>query len=102
MIHIGTKIRHLREEKGMPLRKLAAEMDIDQSVLSKIERGERKASKQQIIHIARFFSVDEKELLINYLSDLVIYELKDEDFAYDAIRVAEKKIKYMIREKNGK
>lgn len=102
MLSIGEQIRKLREDEGLPLRKVAAELDIDQSILSKIERGERKASKEQIIQIARIFNVDEKELLINYLSDRVLYDLKDEDLATDALKVAEKKIKYMTKNQNGK
>jgi transcriptional regulator with XRE-family HTH domain len=94
MLTIGKQIRKLREDKELPLRKVAAELDIDQSILSKIERGERKASKGQIIQIAKIFGVDEKELLINYLSDKVLYELIDEDLAADALKLAEKKIKY--------
>jgi hypothetical protein len=46
--------------------------------------------------------VDEKKLLINYLSDRVLYDLKDEDLATDALKVAEKKIKYMTKNQNGK
>jgi len=102
MLTIGEQIRRLREGKGLPLRKVAAELDIDQSILSKIERGERKASKDQIIQIANIFSVNEKELLINYLSDKVLYELINEDFAVDALKVAEKKIKYLSSRVNGK
>ena len=97
MLTIGKQIRKLREDKGLPLRKVAAELDIDQSILSKIERGERKATKEQIIQIARIFSVDEKELLINYLSDKVLYELIDEDLAAEALQVAEEKIKYVSK-----
>ncbi|MCD4695903.1 MAG: helix-turn-helix domain-containing protein [Bacteroidales bacterium] len=97
MLTIGKQIRKLREDKGLPLRKVAAELDIDQSILSKIERGERKATKEQIIQIARIFSVDEKELLINYLSNKVLYELIDEDLAAEALQVAEEKIKYVSK-----
>lgn len=95
MLSIGEQIRKLRESKGLPLRKVAAELDIDQSILSKIERGERKATKEQIIQIARIFCVEEKELVINYLSDKVLYDLKDEDLANEALKVAEKKIRYL-------
>jgi HTH-type transcriptional regulator, competence development regulator len=102
MLSIGEEIRKLRENQGLPLRKVAAVLDIDQSVLSKIERGERKASKEQIIQIARFFNVDERELLINYLSDQVLFDLRDEDLASDALKVAEKKIEYIAKNQNGK
>ena len=37
----GEYIRRIREANGLPLRKLAASLDIDQSTLSKIERNER-------------------------------------------------------------
>ena len=102
MLTIGEEIRKLRKNDGLPLRKVAAELDIDQSILSKIERGERRASRNQIIMIAKIFSVDEKELLINYLSDKVLYELIDEDLAADALKVAEKKIKYLTKKRNDK
>ena len=102
MLTIGAQIRKLREDEGLPLRKVAAELDIDQSILSKIERGERKASKDQIIQIANIFCVNEKELLINYLSDKLLYELIDEDLAVDALKVAEKKIKYVTNNRNDK
>jgi len=102
MLSIGEQIRKLRKDKGLPLRKVAAALDVDQSILSKIERGERKASKEQIIQIAKIFNADEKELLVNYLSDKVFYELIDEDLATDALKVAEKKIKYATKSRNGK
>lgn len=102
MLSTGKQIRKLWEDQGSPLRKVAAELAIDQSILSKIERGERKATKEQIIQVAWIFTVDEQELLINYLSDKVIYDLKDEDTATDALKMAEKKIKYVIKDQNGK
>jgi len=97
---IGKQIRKLRKESGLPLRKVAASLDIDQSILSKIERGERKATKEQIIQIARIFNTDKNELLINYFSDKVIYELINEEIAVDVLKVAEKKIKYLNQNKN--
>jgi HTH-type transcriptional regulator, competence development regulator len=95
VLSIGEHIRKLREERKLPLRKVAAELDIDQSILSKIERGERKASREQIIQIARIFRVEEKDLIINYLSDKVVYDLINEDLADEALKVAEKKINYI-------
>ena len=49
MQNIGELIRTLREKEGYPLRKVAAFLDIDQAVLSKIERGQRKLSKEQVV-----------------------------------------------------
>ncbi len=68
-------IRKLREEKKLPLRKVASLLDIDQSFLSKIERNERKTTKEQVIRLAKIYKVIEKELLIQYYSDKVAYDL---------------------------
>ncbi len=38
-------IRKLREQQGLPLRKVAAVLDIDPSTSSKIERGEKSILK---------------------------------------------------------
>jgi predicted nucleotidyltransferase/plasmid maintenance system antidote protein VapI len=95
MQHIGDIIRALRLEKGYPLRKVAAFLDIDQAILSKMERGQRKITKKQVIQLANFFDYSEKELLIVYLSDKIIYEIGDDKYAKEALRVAEEKIDYL-------
>ncbi len=94
MQNIGELIRTLREKEGFPLRKVAAYLDIDQAILSKIERGQRKLSKEQVIKLAGFFNYNEKEMLITFLSDKIIYEIGNEDYAKEALKVAEEKIEY--------
>jgi transcriptional regulator with XRE-family HTH domain len=96
----GETIRKLREDNGMPLRKLAALLDIDQSTLSKIERNERKANAAIINKLTKIFKINKKDLQINFLSDKVAYELLDEEFGAEALQVAEEKIKY-LRKING-
>jgi len=95
MQKIGELIRSLRGKEGYPLRKVAAFLDIDQAVLSKIERGQRKLSRGHVIELAKFFNYNENEMLITYLSDQIVYEIKDEDLAKEALKVAEKKIEYL-------
>jgi len=91
---IGETLRTLREQKSLPLRKVASVLDIDQSYLSKIERGERVATKEQIIKLSKIFNVNRDELLVQYLSDKVVYELQGEELAKDVLKVAEKKLSY--------
>jgi len=94
MESIGELIRRLREEKGEPLRKVAAFLDIDQAILSKMERGQRKASKAQVVKLAKYLGEDEKKMLIAWLSDRVLYTVQDEELAEEALKVAEKKVAY--------
>jgi len=100
MKDIGLLIRKLREEKGYPLRKVAAILDIDQAVLSKIERGQRKLTKEQVTKLASFFNYDEKEMIVTYLSDKVISEIGFDDYAKEALKVAEHKIEQLNNPNN--
>lgn len=83
----GEKIRRLREQADMPLRKLSALLDIDQSTLSKIERGERSIKKDQILVLADILKVDQRELVTLWLTDQV-YELVNNE-GENAINVLE-------------
>lgn len=94
MESLGDTIRKLREDKELPLRIVSAYLDIDQAILSKIERGQRKATREQIVKLAKYFKVNENELLVAWLSDKLVYEVKDEDLALQAMKVAEEKVKY--------
>ncbi len=78
------------------MRKVAAFLDIDQAVLSKIERGQRKLTKEQVIKLADFFNYNEKMMLITFLSDRIIYEIGNEEYAKEALKVAEEKIEYEV------
>jgi len=95
MDSLGETIRKLREEKKLPLRTVAAHLDIDQAILSKIERGQRHASREQVMKLAEFFKVKENDLLVSWLSDKLVYEVADEDLALKALQVAEEKINYL-------
>lgn len=90
----GAFIRSLRESSNLPLRKVAAELDIDPSQLAKIERDERQPSKEIIKRIALFFKQDEHQLTITYLSDIIAYKVMDEEDGIEILKVAEQKIKY--------
>ena len=85
----GEYIRQLREAEEMPLRKLAAALDIDQSTLSKLERGERPVTRQMIPIIAKIFKQDEKELTIKYMSENIAIQLQGEKFASDILGSAD-------------
>lgn len=96
---IGEIIRGYREEKGMLLRQLAALLEIDSAILSKIERGERKATKEQIIKIAVILGIKQNDMLIQYLSEKIAYEIADEETAKQVLKVAEKKVDYIKSKK---
>jgi len=102
MESFGDKIRKLRGDNELPLRTVAAFLDIDQAILSKMERGQRKPSREQVLKIAEYFKVKENELLVAWLSDKLVYEVESEELALKALQLAEEKVKYITKNKKTK
>lgn len=92
---IGEKLRYIREEKELPLRKVAALIDIDVAILSKMERGERRITKEVVLKLAEIYDYNPDELLVSFLSDKILYEIQDEDLGIEALKVAEERAKYI-------
>lgn len=92
---IGEKLRSIREEKKLPLRKVAAWLDIDVAILSKMERGERKITKPIVLKLAEIYNYDSSELLVLFLSDKILYEIQAEDLGVEALKVAEERVHYL-------
>lgn len=96
----GDTVKKLREERNLPLREVAEALKIDTSMLGKIEKNSRKPTKQLIEKFAEFFKVCNKDLIIAFLSDVVAYQIMEEqDFSSEVFKVAEKKVKYLKTKK---
>ena len=95
MESIGEKLRQLREQNNLPLRKVAAMIDIDTAILSKMERGERKLTKEVVLKLAGIYKYSADDLLVLFLSDKILYEIRNEELGEKALKVAEQKIKYL-------
>ena len=54
---LGNKIRSLRDEQGILQRQIAAYLEIDTPMFSKIERGDRRAKRNQVIQMATYFYI---------------------------------------------
>ncbi len=102
MKSLGDILKVAREEKEMILRKVSAEVDIDQSLISKFEKNERKPTKKQLVRLAKFYKLSEQELLINWHSEKIADDLKYTQATTEILRVAEEKINYYKSQENGK
>lgn len=94
----GNKIKELRDEQGLLQRQLAAFLEIDTPMFSKIERGDRRAKREQVIKLAEYLHQDKKEMLPLWLAVKFIDAVEDEqdrDLCNDAIIIAQKRIKSM-------
>lgn len=67
---VGLKLKELREARGLSQRELAKEFqligcDIDQNVITRTERGERKVSDKEIWAITIVFGITTVDLFEN-------------------------------------
>lgn len=89
-----TRIRDLRERKGLTLQEIAAKVDMNFQSLSRIELGTQDPSAIHIVKLADFFGVTTDFLLHHEsqmppVSDKIIY--KERDLNYQSIK------EYMFR-----
>ena len=83
---LGKRIKELREERHLLQRQLAASLEIDTPMYSKIERGERKAKREQVLQLAELLNTDKDELLTLWLAGQVYEIVKDENNAIGALK----------------
>lgn len=103
MSSFGNLVRNLRLTNNLPLRQVAAVLDIDQAILSKMEHGKRKPTREQVLKIAEFFKVNPDELLVAWLADKVRYALgDDEELSLKALKVAEEQVEYIAFSKTDR
>ncbi|AUC74316.1 helix-turn-helix domain-containing protein [Olleya sp. Bg11-27] len=99
---LGETLKEARDRINLILRKVSAEVDIDQSLISKFEKNERKPTKEQLIRLADFYNLSHKDLIISWYSDKIAEDLKYTESTTEILKVAEEKINYYKTQDNGK
>ena len=91
----GNRIKTIREEKQIPQRQLAAALEIDTATFCKIEKGDRRARREQVTVLADLLDADSKELMRLWSADK-IYDIiaEEEEATQILIVVAESIVKY--------
>jgi transcriptional regulator with XRE-family HTH domain len=75
-------------------RQFAAALEIDTPMYSKIERGERRAKREQVIALAKILKVNPNEFLTLWIADRIIEAIEDEkELAGKALIVIQKYLK---------
>ena len=85
---IGEHIRTLREANDILLRQLAAKLDMDQAMLSKMERGERSFRREDIDALAKIFKQPKKELLTLWLAEKILKTTENQRYKKEALQLA--------------
>lgn len=88
----GDRIKTLREEKQIPQRQLASVLEIDTATYSKIEKGDRRAKREQVFILSELLEVDSKELIRLWSADKVYDIIAEEEEATQILNVVAESI----------
>jgi hypothetical protein len=89
----GERMRELRTKQNLLLRQLASQLDVDTSIISKVERGDRQLKKEQIPLLAQILKADVEELQTLWLADQLYNMVQGEPMADEALKSVSKQIK---------
>lgn len=89
----GDYIKKARETMQLPLRKVAAHLDIDQSTLSKVERGERPASPDYLKPLSEILKLDIKKVQSKFIADKISKDFGGMEHLTEGLKAAEQQIK---------
>ena len=82
----ASKLKTLRLKQELLLRQVAAAVDVDTSMVSKFENGERFPTREQIEKLATFFKVPEDDFLIEAYSDKITYDFIEAPLATEILK----------------
>ena len=97
---LGEYLKELRTSRGLSLKALAKALDVDFSLISKIEHGERSLSLDMIPGLAKALDADFKTLQIDLMAFRVAEEFGAEEYASEGLKKALKRMSSQKREIN--
>ena len=91
-MNLGQHVRQLREQKGLLLREVAAHLEIDTAMISKIERGEKSCKREHIERLATILDGSESKLISIWLADKILEIVRGEEDALSALKIVQKEL----------
>lgn len=99
---LGQYLRELRKERKETLHQVSKGTDIDSPLLSKIERGERLPTLEQLKRLSEFFKVSEPSLKIKHTAEKILKEYGVNEITYDAIKLVNEQLVPYIKKQKAK
>ena len=96
---LGIFLKEIRKERNETLHQVSKATDIDSPMLSKIERGERLPTSEQIKKIAMHFKVSENILRSKYTAEKILRDYGLNEVTLNAISIVKEEIVKYIKTK---
>ena len=87
-----THVRRLRESRNTSQREVGAFIQANTAFVCLMEKGDRQASKEQVLKLAEMFQMDPDKLLTLWLAERITLILQGESNGKKALRLAEKEL----------
>jgi len=100
MKSLGKQLRNERDAKGDTLREVSSSIGIDQSLISKIEKNERKPTREQIIKLAEYYGLSIRGLLNDWHAEIIVEKLVGCSQPNEVLELAKQKIENLEIERN--
>lgn len=89
----GETIRSWRMQRTEPMRVVAAALEIDSTLLSKIERGQRLPTDAQLVKFADYFGVPLDKLAAKVIADKIVADYGHQEGAtLEALKIVRERI----------
>lgn len=99
MSSFGETIRKLRLQQNVPLRVVAAAVEIDSTHLSRLELGERFPTDEQIKRFSEYFQLPVDELAAQVIADRIIAAYGSEKVTARAADMVKERLSEFGRQK---
>jgi transcriptional regulator with XRE-family HTH domain len=98
-IDFGEYLLELRTNAGYSQKKVADKLDIDISLLSKIEHGERQLQGHMLKPLAELFKISYKDLQMQFLNQRIEEQFGEEPYILETIEAFLKQRKTVLLKK---
>jgi transcriptional regulator with XRE-family HTH domain len=94
---LGQYLRELRKNNDQTLHQVSQGTDIDSPLLSKLERGERLPTAEQIKKLSKHFKVSESKLKVMATAEKIIKDYGANQVTLEAISIVQEEIVKYIK-----
>jgi Fic family protein len=94
MLITGQIIKQARNAKKLTLKSVSSDTGIDSGLLSHIESGSRKATREQALALSKALGIPEKKLMVSLLSEIIYDTYGDHPYFLESLEAAEEKAQY--------
>lgn len=98
MKNFGLLIRDKRKKKTHTIANLFQSTGIDAALISKIETGDRIATRKQVEQLITALQLNEEKAYSSWLKDKILIQLKGEPYGIEALKAAEDEVRYFSKQ----